>query len=76
MVTLGIVLLHINKCPFIITLSKHINFFPCMGTSNKNVTTFLAVIQNIKFDYMLHGFKIKMIYVDLAFESCNIELSE
>ena len=76
MVTLGINVLYFNDCPFIIAVSKHIKFFQCMGTSNKDVTTFLAEIQEMKSDYMLRGFRIKMIYTDQAFESSKTELSE
>ena len=76
MVTLGIVVLHINKPPFIIAISKHIKHFQCMGNRNKNTATFFTVIQKMKYDYMIQGFVVKMIYADQVFESCKTKLSE
>ena len=76
MVTLGIYVLHINKRPFIIAMSKHIKYFQCMGTTSKNTDTFLAIIRKFKSDYMIRGFVVKVIYADRAFESCKTELSE
>ena len=76
MVTLGIDVMHINKRPFILSVSKQIKYFQCMGTRNKTVKTFMNTIGKMKSDYQLRGFKVKMIYVDRAFESCRTELSE
>ena len=64
MVTLGIDVMHINKRPFILSVSKHIKYFQCMGTRNKTVKTFINTIGKIKADYQLQGFKVKMIYAD------------
>ena len=76
MVTLEINVLHINKCPFIIAVSNHMKYFQCMGTSNKNTATFLAIIQKMKSDYTIQGFVVKMIYVDGAFQSWKTKLIE
>ena len=76
MVTLGINVFHINKRPFILSVSKHIKYFQCMGTRNKTVKNFMNTIRKIKSDYQLRGFKVKMIYANRAFESCRTELSE
>ena len=76
MVTLGINVLYINNCPFIIPISKHIKFFQCTGTSNKNTIIFLVIIQQMKSDYMIRGFIVKMIYADRAFKSCKTKLIE
>ena len=75
-ISLRIDVLHINKRPYIIAISKHIKFIQCMGTENKNTTTFLATIKKFKSDYMIRGFVLKTIYADGVFESCKSELSE
>ena len=64
MVTLGIDAMHINKRPFILSVSKHIKYFECMGTRNKTAKTFMNTIGKFKSDYQLQGFKVKMINVD------------
>ena len=64
MVTLGIDAIHINIRPFILSVSKHIKYFQCMGTRNKTVKTFMNTIGKMKSDYQLQGFKVKMIYAD------------
>ena len=75
-VSLGIDVLHINKRPYVIAVSKHIKFIQCLGTMNKNVETFLSTIKRFKSDYMIRGFIVKTIYADRAFESCKTCLSE
>ena len=64
MVTLGIDVMHTNKRPFILTISKHIKYFQYMGTRNKTAETFMDMLQKMKSDYQLRGFKVKMIYAD------------
>ena len=75
-VSLGIDVLHINKRPYVIAVSKHIKYLQCLGTQNKNVETFLATIKRFKSDYMIQGFVVKTIYADRAFKSCKTCLSE
>ena len=67
-VSLGIDVLHINKRPYVIAVSKHIKYIQCLGTQNKNVETFLSTIKRFKSDYMIRGFVVKTIYSDRAFE--------
>ena len=76
MVILGLDVMHINKCPFILSVSEHIKYFQCMGTRNKTVKTFVNIIGKMKSDYQLRGFKVELIYADKAFKSCQTELSE
>ena len=76
MVTLGLDVMYINKRPFILSISKHIKYFQCMGTRNKTVKTFMCTIGKMKAEYQLRGFKMNLIYVDRAFESCETKLSE
>ena len=38
MVTLGIDVMYINKRPFILSVSKHIKYFQCMGTRKKKLS--------------------------------------
>ena len=76
MVILGIGVIHINIHPFIIAVSKHIKFFQVMRTRDKKVKTFMDVIWKMKSDYILWGFKIKIINADRAFDLCHVELSE
>ena len=52
-VSLGIDVLHINKRPYVIAVSKHIKYIQCLGTVNKNVETFLSSIKRFKSDYMI-----------------------
>ena len=61
-VALGIEVLHINKWPYIIAISKHIKYIQCVGTTNKKVDTFLSIIKRFKSDYMIRGFVVKVIY--------------
>ena len=75
-ITLGIDMVHINKRPYIIAISKHIKYIQCIGTENKNITTFLSTIKKFKADYMTRGFVVKVIYADRAFESCKTELNK
>ena len=49
-VTLGINVLHINKCPYIIAIYKQIKYIQCMEIENKNTATFLATIKKFKSD--------------------------
>ena len=63
-VVLGIDVLHINKCPYVIAISKHIKYIQCLGTTNKNIDTFLSTIKRFKSDYMIRGFMVKVIYAD------------
>ena len=76
MVTLGFDIMHINKRLFILSVSKHIKYFQCIGTRNKTVKTFMCTIGKMKAEYQLRGFEVKMIYAYCAFESCETELSE
>ena len=75
-ITLGTDVLHVNKRLYIIAISKHIKYIQCMGTTNKNTSTFLATIKKFKSDYMIRDFVVKVIYADWAFKSCKTELSE
>ena len=68
--------MHINKRPYVIAVSKHIKYIQCLGTANKNVDSFLAIIKRFKSDYMIRGFVVKTIYADRAFETCKTCLSE
>ena len=43
--TLGIDVMHINKCSYTLAVSRHIKFFQCMGTRKKSVGTFMGIIQ-------------------------------
>ena len=52
-VTLGIDVLHVNKHPYSIAISKHIKYIQFMGTVNKNTNTFLATIKKFKSNYMI-----------------------
>ena len=61
-VILGIDVLHVNKRLYIIAISKHIKYIQCMGTTNKNTNTFLAIIKRFKSNYMIQGFVVKVIY--------------
>ena len=63
-VTLGIDVLHVNKRPYIIAISKHIKYIQCMRSANKITTTFLATIKKFKSDYMIRGFVVKVIYAN------------
>ena len=76
MVTLGLDVMHINDRPFILSVSKHIKYFQCIGARNKSVKTFLSTIEKMKAEYMVRGFVIKMIYADRAFATCEIELNK
>ena len=73
---MGINVLHINKRPYIIAISKHIKYIQCLATQNKNVETFLSTIKRFKLDYMIQGFVVKTIYADRAFKTCKTGLSE
>ena len=75
-VSLGIDVLHINKRPYVIAVSKHIKYTQYLGTVNKNVKTFLSSIKRFKSDYMIRGFVVKTIYADRAFESCKTALNK
>ena len=74
--TVGIDLLHVNKRPYINTISKLIKYIQYMETTNKNTNTFLATIKKFKSNYMIRGFVVKVIYADQAFKSCKTKLSE
>ena len=76
MVTLGIDVMHINKRHFILSVSKHIKYFQCIGTRNKSVKTFMSTIKKMKAEYMVRGFVLKMIYADRAFVTCETELNK
>ena len=75
MVTLGLIL-HINKCPFIIAVSKHMEYFQYMGTTSKATDISLIIIRKFKSIYMIQDFVVKIIYANQAFESCKTKLSE
>ena len=75
-VTLAIDVLHINKRPHVITVSKHIKYIKCLGATNKNVETFPTTIKRFKSDYTIRCFVVKTIYADQAFESFKTALSE
>ena len=75
-VALGIDVLHINKSPYVKAISKYIKYIQCLGTTNRNIDTFLFPIKRFKHDYMIRGFAMKVIYADRAFESCKTELSK
>ena len=76
MVTLGLDVMHINDRPFVLSVSKHIKYFQCIGARNKFVKTFLSTIEKMKAEYMVRGFVIKMIYTDRAFITCETELNK
>ena len=76
MVTLGIDVMHINKRPFVLAVSKHIKYFQCIRTRNKTAETFMNTIRKMKTGYQLQGFKVKMIYADQSFASCQAKLSK
>ena len=64
MVTLGHNVMYINRHPFILSVSKHIKYFQCIGARNKSAKTFLSTIEKMKAEYMVRGFVIKIIYTD------------
>ena len=61
-VVLSIDVLHINKRPFIIAISKHIKYIQCISTTDKKVETFLSTFKKFKSDYMIRGFVVKVMY--------------
>ena len=73
MVTLGIDVMHINRRPFILSVSKHIKYFQCIGTRNKSPKSFLNAFEKMKAEYMVRGFVLKMIYANPAFATCETE---
>ena len=73
---MGIDVLHINRRPYVIVISKYIKYIQCLATQNKNVETFLSTIKRFKLDYMIQGFVVKTIYADRASEICETGLSE
>ena len=74
--TLGLDVMHINSRPFILSVSKHIKYFQCIGTRNKSAKTFLSTIEKMKAEYMVRGFAIKIIYADQAFATRETELNK
>ena len=76
MVTLGLDVMHINSRPFILSVSKHIKYFQCIGTRNKSAKTLLSTIKKMNAEYMVRGFAVKIIYVDRAFATCEAELNK
>ena len=75
-VALGIDVLHYNKHPNVIVISKHIKYMQCVGTTNKNVETFLTTTKRFKSNYMISDNVVKTIFADRSFESCKTALSE
>ena len=76
MVTLGLDVMHINSRPFILSVSKHIKYFQCIGTRNKSPKSFLNAFEKMKAEYLVRGFAIKIIYADRAFITCEAELNK
>ena len=61
---LGIDVMYINKRLFILSVSKYIKYFQCMGTRNKTIKTFMNTIGKMKADYQLQEFKVKILCTD------------
>ena len=73
-VTVGIDILHVNGIPFILAISKHLNFIQCSGLSSQTDQHFLSQITKFDRVYQVRGFKIKQIYADRRFVSLKSEL--
>ena len=59
-----------------LSVSKHIKYFQCIGTRNKSPKSFLSAFEKMKAEYMVRGFAIKVIYADRAFITCEAELNK
>jgi hypothetical protein len=75
-VTLCIDLMHINKMPFLVTISRHIKFGTIEAAKSRHHKVLLPAIKNVKRLHALRGFRVRHCHVDKEFEGMRHELLE
>ena len=68
-VELSIDVLHVNRIPFLATLSKNIHYSTMDALDNMKIPTMEHVIETVIHAYAVRGFHVKVIHVDIQFKA-------
>ena len=68
-VELSIDVLHVNRIPFLATLSKSIHYSTMDALDNMKIPTVEHVIETVIHAYAVRGFHVKVIHVDIQFKA-------
>lgn len=66
---LSVDVMHVNKIPFLVTVSKHIHFITVNALENMKMITMAEVLRQVKSSYSIQGFNIILIHVDIQFKA-------
>ena len=75
-VTLCCDIMKINNIPFVVTISRHIQFGTIEFVTNMKAPTLTKSIQQIQSQYIKRGFRIRDAYMDGQFEPLRASLAE
>ena len=68
-VELSIDVLHVNRVPFLATLSKNIHYSTMDALDNMKIPTIEHVIDTVLRSYAVQGFHVRAIHVDIQFKA-------
>lgn len=75
-ITLGGDIMFVNKIPFLMTISRDINFGTAVMLRNQQGKTILEAIRQLKQIYGKRGFNLSVILMDGQFESLRGDMAE
>ena len=61
--------LHVNKVPFLATLSKHIHYTTVSALDNLQITTLEKTMKSVIRSYTVRGFNVVLVHVDIQFKA-------
>ena len=70
-VELSIDVLHVNRIPFLATLSKNIHYSTMDALDNMKIPTMEHVIDTVLQSYAVRGFHVRAIHVDIQFKAIS-----
>jgi hypothetical protein len=74
-VTLSADIMHVNKIPFLVTVSKHIKFITVEAIPNRKIPSIRKAMKEVVQVYQQKGFKIKWTLMDNEFEPLRGDLA-
>jgi hypothetical protein len=68
--------MYVNKIPFFMTISRHVQFGTAEVLTNQQAKTLVACVRKLKALYAQRGFKIQTFMMDGQFECLRADLAE
>ncbi len=68
--------MYVNKIPFFMTISRHVQFGTAEVLTNQQAKTLVACVKKVKALYSKRGFKIQTFMMDGQFECLRADLAD